>query len=126
MAYRPTLDETLARYADVWNATDADQRWALAHSCLAPDAVYTDPNEAKPVRGQAAMTAYAALFHDQVGWTFEWAGAPDAHHGWVRVPWRLLEGGEPRATGLLVASVDGENRLVQVVHFVDEGGPEGG
>lgn len=119
MAYRPDLEETLARYADLWNTTDADQRWALAHSCLAPDFVYVDPNEVKPVKGQAAMTAFAALFHEQVGWTFEWTGAPDAHHEWVRIPWRLLEGGEARAGGLLVASLDDENRLSHVVHFVD-------
>ena len=119
MPYRPDLEETLARYADVWNATDADQRWAIAHSCFAPDAEYVDPHEAKPVRGQAAMTAFAALFQEQVGWTFEWAGAPDTHHGWVRAPWRLVEGGETRATGLFVASHDDEHRLTRVVHFVD-------
>ncbi|MGB3543048.1 hypothetical protein [Rubrivirga sp.] len=119
MAYRPDLEETLARYADVWNTTDGDQRWGLAHSCLSPDAIYTDPHEVKPVRGQAAMTAFAALFQEQVGWTFEWAGTPDAHHEWVRVPWRLAEGGETRATGLFVASIDSENRLHRIIHFVD-------
>lgn len=119
MAYGPTLDETLARYAEAWSTSDADARWSLVHSCTAGSFSYVDPHSEKPVESQAAFAAFTGLFHEQVGWRLEWAGEPDAHHGWVRAPWRLTDGGVERETGLLVASlVDG--RLATVLHFVDD------
>lgn len=118
MAYGPTLDETLARYADAWSTDDPDARWSLVHACTVQGVTYVDPHSEKPVVGQAALAAFTGLFHEQVGWRLEWTAEPDAHHGWVRVPWRLLGDDGEAATGLLVAALDG-NRFTTILHFVD-------
>ncbi len=118
MAYLPDLDTVVQRYLDAWNADDPDQRWHLVHSATAPGVVFVDPREAKPVEGQAALAAFLGL--GEAGHRLEATGPPDAHHGWVRVPWRLVAAdGATAATGLLVGTLDREMRLTHLVHFLD-------
>ena len=119
MPYRPEIAKTLDRFGAAWNEADVDRRWSLVHACAAPDVVYLDPHSDRAVRGQAALAAFVGTFRERVGWSFAWAGAPDAHHGWCRAPFRLFDGEAVRATGLTVASLDDLNRLVHVVHFLD-------
>lgn len=114
MAYRPDVDTTLARYAEAWNTDDPDQRWSLVHSCTGPDVTFLGPESPKPVEGQAALAAFLGL---PGGGRFEvgpWGGL----HDWVRAAWRRV-GPEGQATGLLVARLDRDHRLVEVLHFED-------
>ena len=118
MAYLPDLDTVLQRYLDAWNTDDADQRWHLVHGLAAPEVEFLDPREAKPVQGQAALASFLSLLRERGVGRLEMAGPPDAHHGWVRVPWRLVGGGV-EASGLLVGQLDREMRFTRVVHFLD-------
>ncbi len=119
MAFRPDLDTTLGRYAQAWNTDDPDARWSLVHACAAPGVVYIDPHSEKPVEGQAALASFMALFKEQVGWAFSFVGPADGHHDRIRVRWRLTDAGGTESDGLLVATLDREVRLVEVVDFVD-------
>lgn len=119
MAYLPDLDTVVQRYLDAWNADDPDRRWHLVHDLAAPEVVFLDPREAKPVEGQAALAAFVGLIHDQTGQRLEATGPPDAHHGWVRFPWRLVtSGGEVASAGVLVGSLDREMRFTRIVQFL--------
>ena len=120
MSFRPDLQTTLDRFARAWNTDDGDERWQLVHAAAAPEVSYTDPHSEKPVQGQAALTAFMALFREQVGWHFAFSGAADGHHEWVRVPWRLTDSaGSVMATGLLVGALDRAVRFTRIVDFVD-------
>ena len=120
MPFHPDLQTTLDRFAQAWNTDDGDERWQLVHAAAAPEVSYVDPHSEKPVAGQAALTAFMSLFREQVGWTFAFTGAPDGHHEWLRVPWRLTDpAGSTMATGLLVATLDREVRFTRLVDFVD-------
>ena len=119
MAYRPDLQTTLDRYAQAWNTADPDERWSLVHASASADVVYTESGSEKPVRGQAALAAFMGLYHETVGQTFTFTGAADGHHEWIRVPWQMADAAGPTATGLLVATLDADVRLVHVVDFVD-------
>ena len=119
MAFRPDLQTTLDRYAHAWNTPDPDERWALVHACAASGVVYVDPGSEKPVRGQAALAAFMGLFHETARQEFAFTGAADGHHEWIRVPWQLRDAAGPTASGLLVATLDRDVRLVQLVDFVD-------
>lgn len=125
MAYLPDVPTTLARYLEAWNEPDPDRRWTLVHAAVAPDAVYTDPHSKDPVEGQPALTAFIGLFRAQYPHRFEPTGPIDGHHQFLRMPWRLVDGDDVMATGLLVASLDRERRLVQIVHFVDPASKNG-
>ena len=115
MPYRPDLETTLARYAEAWNTDDPDARWSLVHACAAPGVVWLGPEVDRPVEGQAALAAFLGVPGE--GGRFE-VGGLDGHHDRVRARWRrVTAGGE--ATGLLVARVDREHRLLEVVHFQD-------
>lgn len=118
MAYHPDLQTTVDRYLEAWNETDPDRRWGLVHAAVAPEAVYLDPST-DPVEGQPALAAYIGLVRAQVADRLEAAGPIDAHHRHLRMSWRLVGDDGAGATGLLVGTVDRENRLVQIVHFVD-------
>lgn len=119
MAYLPDLQTTVDRYLEAWNEPDADQRWGLVHAAFAPDGVYLDPNTDTPVEGQPALAAYIGMFRTEAEDRLEADGPVDAHHGTFRMPWRLVGAGGVLATGLLVGSLDRENRIVRAVHFVD-------
>ena len=120
MAYLPDLNTVVQRYLDAWNADDADQRWHLVHSVAAPEVVFLDPREEKPVEGQAALAAFLGLVRDQTGQRLEATGAPDAHHDWVRFPWRLVTAtGEAAVAGVLVGSLNRERQFTRIVHFID-------
>ena len=114
MAYRPDVETTLARYAEAWHTDDPDERWSLVHACTANDVTWTGPGEARPVESQAALAAFLGMPREG---RFE-VGRPDAHHDWVRARWRRVTP-DGQTTGLLVARLDGDNRLAEVVHFED-------
>ncbi|MEM1117194.1 MAG: nuclear transport factor 2 family protein [Bacteroidota bacterium] len=119
MSYLPDVQTTVARYLDAWNEPDPDQRWALVHSAVAPDAVYTDPGVKDPVEGQPALAAFIGMFRTQFAHRLEATGPIDGHHHYLRMPWRFAAGDDVMATGLLVASLDRDRKLVQILHFVD-------
>ena len=120
MPYRPDLETTLARFADAWNTDDPDQRWSLVHSCAAPDVTYLGPASPRLVEGQAALAAFLGLPDDEPSDEPPHVeiGPFDLLHDWVRVAWRRVSGGDA-LTGLLVARVDREHRLAEILHFVD-------
>ena len=68
MAFRPEPEESLARFAEAWTTTDPDARWALVHAATARDVVVLEPDQAKPVEGQAALAAYLGVV--QAGYEF--------------------------------------------------------
>ena len=120
MAYRPDLDTTLARYAEAWNTDDPDDRWALVHACAAPDVTFLGAESPRLVEGQAALAAFLGVPRGDAGAApgFFELGPFDVLHDWVRAAWRWTAGGES-TTGLLVARLDRERRLVQILHFAD-------
>jgi len=113
--YRPDVETTLARYAQAWTTDDPDDRWALVHACAAPEVVYLGPESDKPVLGQAALAAFLGLPRALAAVEI---GPPDGHHTWLRAGcrWTTSEGA---STGLLVARLDAENRMVEILHFDD-------
>ena len=119
MAYRPDVETTVARYLEAWNESDPDLRWGLVHAAVAPEAVYTDAGVKDPVEGQPALASFIGMFRMQFAHRLEATGPIDAHHQFLRMPWRLADGNDVMATGLLVATLDREMKLVQIVHFVD-------
>ena len=115
MPYRPSVEETLARYAEAWTTDDPDARWSLVHACAAPEVVYIGPETDRPVSGQPALAAFLGLPRELARVEI---GVPDVHHGWLRAGCRwVMTSGE--ATGLLVARLDGDHKLAQIVHFDD-------
>ena len=119
MAYHSDLDTTLARYADAWNTTEADDRWALVHACATDRVVYTDPHSEKPVQGQPSLVSFMGYFQTRTGWRFAFTDSADGHHEWIRAPWALFDGEETKATGVMIARLAPDVRLEEIVHFVD-------
>ena len=115
MGYRPDLQTTLDRFAEAWNTEDPDARWGLVHACAATEVSYLGPESDRPVEGQAALAAYLGL--PQAGGAFE-LGPARVHHHWVRAPWRRVTA-DGVTTGLLVAELDRQTRLSQILLFLD-------
>ncbi|MEM0961454.1 MAG: hypothetical protein AAGK21_02785 [Bacteroidota bacterium] len=112
MAYRPTLDETMARFAEAWSTPDADARWSLVHAAATADVVYYEPGQGRPIEGQAALAAFLGLEWEQHGRPFRVVGSIEGHHHRFLVPIAL---GEER--GLMVVRADRDNRIVEAIRF---------
>jgi len=111
--YALDLTTVLDRYAEARSTADADHRWSLVHDCVVDDVVHVDPASPDPVEGQAALASTLGVRPEAFAFTDE----PDAHHGWIRVPWRSI--GDAVTTGVMIASLARDGRLAYVLHFVD-------
>jgi hypothetical protein len=116
----PGLEQTVQRYIDSWNETDARRRRALIEEVYTPDAGYTDPLVA--VSGWDAIDQTVQAVQRQFpGLRFTLGDLVDTHHDQVRFGWKLGAGAsEPLVVGFDVAVAhDGEGKFEQVYGFLD-------
>src|SRR5438105_4126558 len=95
-----TIAAIAARYIDVWNTVDPQDRRSLVAEVFAEDAGYTDPLAS--VRGHAALDQLIGAAQGQfVGMSFSLGSRVDAHHDQARFTWHLGPSGstEPLVIG---------------------------
>ncbi|WAJ26106.1 nuclear transport factor 2 family protein [Antarcticirhabdus aurantiaca] len=106
-------------YLDVWNEADLAERdrWLKTWH---PDVRYRDPLMQSDGRdGVAAMIEGAR--RQFPGLTFHLRGAPDGHGPFVRFSWTLgPEAGPAVAGGTDIVRLDGDERVAEVIGFLDE------
>ncbi|WP_434739590.1 nuclear transport factor 2 family protein [Micromonospora sp. SH-82] len=115
------LANTVERYLEIWNETDATRRAEKIREVFTEDATYTDP--LGDVSGHEAINALIGAVQEQfAGLTFSLAGAVDAHHDIARFTWNLAPAGapEPVAVGFDVVKAGGDGRLSAVYGFLDK------
>lgn len=114
------MTETINRYLNCWNETDATVRTALLADVFAQEVTYVDP--LVDITGRAAMDATIAAVQAQFpGCTFTLLDAVDAHHAQVRFRWGLGPvAGEPIIEGFDVATFDDQGRITGVLGFLDK------
>jgi SnoaL-like domain len=114
------LEDTVRRYVQSWNATDATERRALVEAVFTPNAVYVDP--LVTVTGWDAIDHTIGAVQQQFpGLRFTLADGVDAHHDQVRFRWQLgaPEAEEPLVVGFDVA-VAADGRFDRVYGFLDK------
>ncbi len=112
--------ETVKRYLDTWNETDADARRTAVAGLWSEHARYVDPLASAD--GQDAISDLIGAVQQQVpGHVFRLVDDIDAHHDVARFWWELVPagGGEPVAIGFDVAIADEDGRLGNVIGFLD-------
>ncbi|MBS0331911.1 MAG: nuclear transport factor 2 family protein, partial [Proteobacteria bacterium] len=87
-----TPAEVVVAHCAAWNTTDRAERDRLLDRVLTPDGVYADPTPTYAA-GRAALSAVIADFQRQSPGARFRCGAPQSHHGAVRVSW-LLQGAD--------------------------------
>ena len=116
------LAQVLGEYVAAWNEPDADARERLLAVCVA-DGVVMAPGyapEAPLIRGREALSDEIGtmIARRPVGRGFHLTrtGEVDAHHGWARFAWRVVDrnGGVLKIGGMEISGVD-------VVHLADDG-----
>lgn len=113
----PSVDETVAAYAQAWNEPDEAQRRKLLDAAWADDATYTDPTA--HVAGRAALLAHIAGFRQQMpGARIRPTSGVDTHHGRLRFTWAM----DDASGGIVVEGVDfgevaADGRLARIVGF---------
>ena len=116
-----TITSVVDTYIASWNETDAERRLALVSETFTDDARYLDPlMSGEGVDGIAAMIGAAQSQFP--GHRFELSFGPDTHNDVVRFAWTLRGGagaGEPVASGVDFATVDGDGRLRNVTGFLE-------
>jgi hypothetical protein len=110
------IDTHLTAYTE----PDADRRRTLIEQAWAADGRLLDP----PLTGEGhegiAAAADALLSH-YPGHAFRRTSDVDEHHGTARYAWQLVDpDGGIALTGIDVADLDDEGRLVRVVGFFGE------
>ncbi|WP_018720559.1 nuclear transport factor 2 family protein [Salinispora fenicalii] len=115
------LANTIKRYIDMWNETDATRLAEEVRSTCAENVIYTDPKD--HLTGHEAVNALIRSAREQLtGMTFALAGPVDTHHNIARFTWHLVPAGatEPVATGFQVVTADDDGRLSGVYGFLDQ------
>jgi hypothetical protein len=109
-------------YLAAWNAPDEAAR-ARALAGWAEDARYRDP--LMNGEGRAGIAAMIAGARDQFpGHGFALTGTPDGHGSFVRFSWALAPaGGAPVAHGTDIVRLDANERIAEVIGFLDGTGP---
>jgi hypothetical protein len=112
-------DELARRYIDVWNQTDPIARRKAVDELYTADAGYIDPLGA--AEGQEAIAATIGAVQEQFpGFRFRLAGPVDGHHDQARFSWELgPDGADAPIAGFDVVLIDGEDRLTNVLGFLD-------
>jgi hypothetical protein len=113
-------------YFECWNSTDPEIRAAAIDRTWAEDATMTDP--IVEVAGHEQLAGVFAQFHvTYEGHSFRRTGGIDAHHGFVRWGWEMLDAdGTVALDGVDVASLSPDGRLQHVAGFFGSALPEAG
>ena len=111
------LTATIDTHRAAYGEPDAAKRADLVRQVWATDGQLLDP----PIEG-AGHDGIAALGDivqtHYAGHTFRRTSAVDAHHGFARYSWDLVTpDGDVAISGLDVAQVDDDGRLVRIVGF---------
>ena len=112
------LGELIDRYCAVWSEPSPSRRRELLVQVWAPDATYTDP-AVHATTADELLTHIAKVLSRRPGSTVVRTSAIDAHHGFARFAWHVLQAdGTPLPDGLDIVqlSTDGR-RIKQIVGF---------
>lgn len=109
----------LSAYLEAWNQPDAELRQALLAEAVTDDVHYTDPTvDAEGI--EALDTAIAGFLEMFAGSTLVATSTPDAYGEEMRYGWAIEDaGGTVVFSGIDVARVAEDGRLVRVVGFFD-------
>ena len=109
--------QVIDRYFAMWNEDDDDRRTAIASTCFADDATYTDP--LADVRGHEAISAMVGgLRESHPGYSLRRASAVDQHHDLLRFEWEILDAnGDPYLTGVDCVELATDGRIAAVSGF---------
>ncbi len=116
------LENTAAKYIQIWNETQAAARRDRIAELFAEDCTYSDPLAA--VAGRAGVDALIASVQTKLpGFTFSLSGKVDAHHDVARFVWHARPAStpdvEPIVIGFDVMILEG-GRIKQIVGFLDK------
>jgi hypothetical protein len=116
-------DKVLDQYLGVWNEHDADRRHELVGELYVSTAYYA--NQSADYQGIAEVERAVTRNYDgflSKGYTFEMAEGAAAHHGSVRVPWRMLapDGTTVAAAGMQFLSIDDSGKVARDIQFITQ------
>jgi hypothetical protein len=112
-------------YVAAWDTADPEVRRRLLERSLTEDAAIAYPT--LEARGLDGISAALGAVHQQVpGLRFLKTSGLEAHHGWVRASWRMVNAdGSPRGDGEDVAKLAEDGRFRRVIGFHDPLPPAG-
>jgi hypothetical protein len=116
-------DKVLDQYLKVWNEHDAGRRRELVGELYATSAYYA--NQSAEYQGRAEVERAVTRNYDgflSKGYTYEMAEGGAAHHGSVRVPWRMLapDGTTVAAAGMQFLSLDDSGQVTRDIQFITQ------
>ena len=106
-----------ASYQAAWGETDEDARRKLLTEAWAEDAVYLDPSGRAD--GREALVQHIAGFQQMfAGHTMEATTDTDAHDGYLRFGWHLLDAdGNEVLEGVDFGTYGDDGKLTSIVGF---------
>jgi hypothetical protein len=112
-----TLERLVDRHLAAYCEPDAARRMGAIRELWNPEGRLVDPP--LEARGHQGIADQAATLLSQFPQhRFERSGAVDAHHGFVRYGWKLLDAnGAAVLQGVDFAELDAQGRLAKVVGF---------
>ena len=114
-----TPDQAVDTYIAMWNASNEEERRALADKALTEDAVLLYPTFQTHGRTHA-VSAGQQDQQDMPGVQILLRSGVEHHDGWVRVAWRIVPGdGSAGPEGQSVGELAEDGRLRRVVGFRD-------
>lgn len=120
------LGKVLDRYAAAWTENDPARQRELIADLYAPQAYYA--NQGNDYRGTDGVEVAVVRNWERFiskGFTFEVVDGAAAHHGAVRVPWRMLtpDGTTVAAAGMQVLVLDDTDRVTTDYQFITQAPP---
>lgn len=107
------MPESMQRYLEMWNESDATKRRALIEVAVAADMEFADPEQRHV--GRDALAQNTDRFHERFpGATLFATSHVDVQHRRHRYTWRIVVGGDVLMDGMDVTTLD-EVGLIQRV-----------
>ncbi|MEX0874868.1 MAG: nuclear transport factor 2 family protein [Actinomycetota bacterium] len=113
----PDISESVASYQAAWGESDEGARRSLLDTAWAGDGLYLDPSGRAD--GRDALIEHIGGFQKTfAGHTMEPTSAVDAHDGYLRFGWRLLDpDGKQILEGVDFGAYDDAGRITLIVGF---------
>jgi hypothetical protein len=105
---------------NLWNEDNAAARAAFAEKWIAPDFNYADPHLKSPATSRQAFLDFLSAFRSSLpDADVKLEGTPLAHHDYAMIRFALARGGTPFSKGVFFLTFGPDDRLAQMVGFVD-------
>ncbi|WP_167343098.1 hypothetical protein [Nonlabens sp. SY33080] len=112
--------EILNKYIEAWNVSSDGERQELLDSSFSANGRYIDPHIPAPVASLEEMKEIIITFRSRLPHHLKMVDEPEFHNYAFRMKWKMEHEGQVLSTGIFVGEYDSQNKINNVICFIDK------